>query len=115
MLRYEQDEISNILEQKTQVTSAYCSCAEDADIFFIFWPLGSNHPHYQCAACDRDYCLFGCVIPEIANEQEVVIPTWNGYVWNGDYCSVCNQPQYGTESGTSCPGGHGGAPGVSGR
>lgn len=110
MLRYEQDEISNILEQKAQVNSAYCGCSDSADVFFIFWTPGSSHPHYQCASCDRDYCLFGCALPEIPHEQEDVQPSWNGYPWNGDRCSVCGEPQFDTEGGPSCPQGHGGAP-----
>ncbi len=107
MLRSERDEIINIVEQKTDADSLYCSCSPSADVFFIYTLPGANHPHYMCVGCDRDYCLFGCHIPEIITNEE------SQYSWTGTACSVCGQPQYHAYgSGDTCSNGHGGAPGV---
>lgn len=32
----------------------------DGQMFFMYMPEGSNHPHYQCSGCGTTYCAQGC-------------------------------------------------------
>ncbi len=103
-LHYESETVTDNRQLTVNAHSMYCSCSESSDIFYVFWAEGHSHPHYQCADCEQNYCLFGCIIPELQNNEE-------NLAWTGTSCSVCGNPQFNVDGcGETCAFGHGGAP-----
>lgn len=56
--------------QVLEAHQAFCDCDDDANIFFLYWPVHLDHPHAKCGQCEEAHCIYNvCQMPPMLPEE----------------------------------------------